>query len=76
MDNSASDEQAKEDYIQGMLDEHRRLKTESNLLSSKERLITQKIQNSMPDLTPKEAQEQARRLLWIMCINDWDEIAL
>ncbi|MBD0334616.1 MAG: hypothetical protein ICV62_03935 [Cyanobacteria bacterium Co-bin13] len=75
MDNFTSDEQAKEDLIQRMLSDHHRLRAEGKLRSTKEKLITQKIQASMPDLSPEEAQKQARRLLWMMCINDWDEIA-
>lgn len=76
MDNPISNEQAKEDQIQRMLDEHRKLKAVSKFKSLKEETITQKIQASTPHLSPEDAQKQAQRFLLMMCINDWDDIVL
>ncbi|HEY9879175.1 MAG TPA: hypothetical protein V6D29_12020 [Leptolyngbyaceae cyanobacterium] len=76
MDNLTPDEQAKEDQIQSMLNARGKLNAVGKFKSVKEEAITQKVQTAMPHLTPEEAQEQARRFLWTMCINDWEDIAL
>ncbi|HEY9763611.1 MAG TPA: hypothetical protein V6D07_13860 [Trichocoleus sp.] len=76
MDIPNSDEQWKEEQIQNMLNERRKLKSAGKFKSVKEEMITQNIQASMPHLTSEEVQEQTRWLLWTMCLNDWDNITL